>query len=129
MKGIGRIFNMMGKYKSRWSRMFPKKLNGFVSPVVLPLVSPPSGAHQGLLARTFAVDGDRPLGVLADIQEPPHDVVAGSAAVDEEEVIVLEACIREALRLVDLFVQPHDRRHVMLFEIRKVGFGGVKRIT
>ena len=21
MKGIGRIFNMMGKYKSRWSRM------------------------------------------------------------------------------------------------------------
>lgn len=78
---------------------------------------------------SFAMDGDRPLGVLADIQEPPHDVVAGSAAVDEEEVIVLEACIREALRLVDLFVQPHDRRHVMLFEIRKVGFGGVKRIT
>lgn len=109
--------------------MFPKKLTGFVPPVVLPLVSSPSSAHQGLLARTFAVDGDRPLGVLTDIQEPPHDVVAGSAAVDEEEVIVLEARICEAFCLIDLFVQPHDRRHVMLFEIGKVGFGGVKRIT
>ena len=89
----------------------------------------PASAHRGRPARTFAVDGDRPLGVLADIQEPPHDVVAGRAAVDEEEVVVLEARIREALRLVHLFVQPHDRRHVMLFEIRKVGFGGVKRIT
>lgn len=51
---------------------------------------------------SFAVDGDRPLGVLADIQEPPHDVVAGSAAVDEEEVIVLEARICEAFCLIDL---------------------------
>ena len=72
---------------------------------------------------------DRPLRVLADIQEPSHDVVAGCAAIDEEEVVVLEARIGEALRLVNLLVQPHDCSHVMLFEIRKVGFGGVKRIT
>lgn len=82
-----------------------------------------------LLARTFAVNRDGPLGVLADVQEPSHDVVAGCAAVDEEEVVVLEAGVCEALRLVDLFVQPHNCSHVMLFEIRKVGLGGVKRIT
>lgn len=80
-------------------------------------------------ARTFAVNGDGALRVLADVQEPPHDGVAGGAAVDEEEVVVLEAGVREALRLVDLLVQPHDGRHIMLFEIREVGFGGVKRIT
>lgn len=72
---------------------------------------------------------DRPVRVLADVQEPPHDVVAGRAAVYEEEVVVLEARVREALRLINLFVQPHDCRHVMLFEIRKVGFRGVKRIA
>lgn len=78
---------------------------------------------------SFAVNRDGPLGVLADVQEPSHDVVAGCAAVDEEEVVVLEAGVCEALRLVDLFVQPHNCSHVMLFEIRKVGLGGVKRIT
>lgn len=78
---------------------------------------------------SFAVNGDGALRVLADVQEPPHDGVAGGAAVDEEEVVVLEAGVREALRLVDLLVQPHDGRHIMLFEIREVGFGGVKRIT
>lgn len=72
---------------------------------------------------------DCPFRVLTDIQEPSHDVVAGRAAVDEEEVVVLEASICEALRLVNLFVQPHDCCHVMLFEIREVGFRGVKRIT
>lgn len=48
-----------------------------------------------------------------DIQEPPHDVVAGSA-VDEEEVIVLEARICRAFLPHRSFVQPHDRRHVVL---------------
>lgn len=87
-----------------------------------------SGEAAGA-ARTFAVNRDRPVRVLADVQEPPHDVVAGRAAVYEEEVVVLEARVREALRLINLFVQPHDCRHVMLFEIRKVGFRGVKRIA
>lgn len=72
---------------------------------------------------------DGPVGVLADVQKPPHNVVARRAAVYEEEVVVLEARVREALRLVNLFVQPHDGRHVVLFEIRKVGFRGVKRIA
>lgn len=88
-----------------------------------------SGSCPRKPARTFAVNGDGPFRVLADVQEPPHDGVAGGAAVYEEEVVVLEAGVGEALRLVDLLVQPHDGRHIMLFEIREVGFGGVKRIT
>lgn len=78
---------------------------------------------------SFAVDSDRPVRVLTDVQEPAHDVVAGRAAVYEEEVIVLKAGIYEALGLVNLFVQSHNCSHVMLFEIRKVGFRGVKRIA
>lgn len=78
---------------------------------------------------SFAVDRDRPFRVLTDVQEPSHDVVAGGAAVYEEQVIVLKAGICEALRLVDLFVQSHDCGHVVLFEIRKVGFRGVERVT
>lgn len=117
--------------KLKTTHLFPKPLTGFVSRSAVVWLTPSQkpSAHRGLLARTFAVNRDRPLRVLADIQEPSHDVVAGCAAIDEEEVIVLEASIGEALRLVNLFVQPHDCSHVMLFEIRKVGFGGMKRIT
>lgn len=75
------------------------------------------------------MDRDGPFRVLADVQEPSHDVVAGGAAVDEEQVVVLKASVCEALRLVNLFVQSHDGRHVVLFEIRKVGFGGMERVT
>lgn len=78
---------------------------------------------------SFAVDRDGALRVLADVQESSHDVVAGGAAVYEKQVIVLEASVCEALRLVNLFVQSHDRSHVVLFEIRKVGFGSVERVT
>lgn len=84
--------------------------------------------HRGL-AHTFAVNGDGPFSVLTDVQEPSHDVVTGCAAIYEEEVIVLEASVCEALCLINLFVQPHNCSHIMLFEIRKVGFRGVKRIT
>lgn len=78
---------------------------------------------------SFAVDRDGPFRVLTDVQEPPHDVVTGGAAVYEEQVVVLKAGVREALRLVNLFVQSHDCSHVVLFEIGKVGFGGVERVA
>lgn len=77
---------------------------------------------------SFAVHGDGPFRVLADVQEPSHDVLAGGAAVDEEQVVVLEAGVREALRLVDLLVQPHHGAHVVLFEVREVGFRRVQRV-
>lgn len=78
---------------------------------------------------SFAVDCNGPLGVLTDVQESPHDVVAGGAAIYEEQVVVLEASICEAFRLINLFVQSHDCCHVVLFEIWEVGFRSVERVT
>ena len=38
MKGIGRIFNMMGKYKSRWSRMVRERTwSRWGHPISLPV--------------------------------------------------------------------------------------------
>lgn len=81
------------------------------------------------LEHTFAVDRNGPLRVLTDVQESSHDVVAGGAAIYEEQVVVLEASVCEALRLINLFIQSHDCCHVVLFEIRKVGFRSVERVT
>lgn len=78
---------------------------------------------------SFAVDRNGPLRVLTDVQESSHDVVAGGAAIYEEQVVVLEASVCEALCLINLFIQSHDCCHVVLFEIRKVGFRSVERVT
>lgn len=78
---------------------------------------------------SFAVDRNSPLRVLTDVQESSHDVVAGGAAIYEEQVVVLEASVCEALRLINLFIQSHDCCHVVLFEIREVGFRSVERVT
>lgn len=74
--------------------MFPKKLTGFVPPVVLPLVSSPSSAHQASLPH-LAVTAIA-LGVLADIQEPPHDVVVGVRHGEEEVIVLGSASVRFA---------------------------------
>lgn len=78
---------------------------------------------------SFAVDRNSPLRVLTDVQESSHDVVAGGAAIYEEQVVVLEASVCEALRFINLFIQSHDCCHVVLFEIREVGFRSVERVT
>jgi hypothetical protein len=40
--------------------------------------------------------------VLADVQEPQHDVVGGAAAVREVQLVVLEAAVLKGLALVEL---------------------------
>lgn len=78
---------------------------------------------------TFAVDGHGSVGALADVQEAAGDDVAWRAAVYEEQVVVVEAGIREALGIVDLLVEPDDRGNVVLSEVREVCFWSVKRVT
>lgn len=58
-----------------------------------------------------------------------RDAVARRAAVQEEQVVVVEAGVREALRVVDLLVQPDDGRHVVLSEVGKVRLRRVQRVT
>lgn len=78
---------------------------------------------------SFAVDGHGSVGALADVQEAAGDDVAWRAAVYEEQVVVVEAGIREALGIVDLLVEPDDRGNVVLSEVREVCFWSVKRVT
>lgn len=78
---------------------------------------------------SFAVNCNGPFCVLTDVEKPADDAVTGGAAIDEEEVIMLEARVGEALCFIDLLVQPHHGRHVVLLEIWKVGFRGMKRVT
>lgn len=119
---------LLGSYNRTWPAYSnPSNYFSVCKPVVFHYIT---GYQCPCSSKTsFAVNGDGPFSVLTDVQEPSHDVVTGCAAIYEEEVIVLEASVCEALCLINLFVQPHNCSHIMLFEIRKVGFRGVKRIT
>lgn len=58
-----------------------------------------------------------------------RDGVARRAAVQEEQVVVAEAGVREALRVVDLLVQPDDSRHAVLPEVGEVGLRSMQGVT
>lgn len=73
--------------------------------------------------------GDRPVRALAHVQEAPGDDVAGRAAVHEEQVVVVEPGVREALCVIDLLVEPHYGGDVVLAEIREVSLGRVEGVT
>uniref|UniRef100_A0A6B0VAJ6 Putative secreted protein n=1 Tax=Ixodes ricinus TaxID=34613 RepID=A0A6B0VAJ6_IXORI len=77
----------------------------------------------------LAVNGQGPRGVLADLDELPHDGVAGRRPVHEEQVPVVEALLGKAPGVVDLLVQPHHRAHVVLAEVREVRLRGVERVA
>lgn len=81
------------------------------------------------MSLTFAVDSYGPLRVLTDVQELPDDGVGRRAAVHKEQVLVLEAGVREAPRIVHLLVEPHDGGDVVLPEVREVGLRGVERVS
>lgn len=69
------------------------------------------------------------LRALTDVEKAMCDAVAGRAAIQEEQVVVMEAGVREALRVVDLLVQPNNSGHVVLSEVRKVRFRRMQRVT
>ena len=48
---------------------------------------------------------------------PVNDIVVGRGTVGKEEVLVPEAAALEALRVVDLLIQPDDRRQVVELEV------------
>ena len=62
-------------------------------------------------------------------QELLKDGVAGRAAIDEEEIVMLEPRVREASGVVDLLVQPHYCGDVVFSEVGEVCFGSVVGIT
>ena len=54
---------------------------------------------------------------MDNFTEPGHDVVVGRGPVGEEEVLMTEAAALEAFRVVDLLIQPDDRRQVVELEV------------
>ena len=66
---------------------------------------------------------------FADVEEPFQDRVWRRRAVDEEEILVLEAGIGESLAVVDLLVQPHNTSDVVQTEVWEVGFWGMQRVA
>ena len=80
-------------------------------------------------ALTFAVDRYGALAALTDVQEALGDDVTGRAAVQEEQVVVAEASVCEALGIVDLLVEPNDSADIVFAEVGKVGFRRVQRVA
>lgn len=78
---------------------------------------------------TLAVDSDGTIRALTDMQEAAHDYITGCAAIHEEQVIVVEAGICEALGVVDLLVEADDSGDVVLAEVWEVSLRGMERIA
>ena len=73
--------------------------------------------------------GHSTVSALTDVQEAAHDDITGGGAIHEEEVVVVQASVREALGVVDLLVQPDHRGYVVLAEVGKVGLWSVERVA
>ena len=68
-------------------------------------------------------------GALDELEELAHDGLGGHRAVDEEQVVVLEAGVLEAARVVNLLVEAHDAADAVLAEVREVRLGRVQRVA
>lgn len=75
------------------------------------------------------MDGDGALAALTDVQEVVCDDVTGRAAIQEEEVVVMETSVGETFGIVDLLVQPNDGADVVFPEVREVGFRSMQGVT
>ena len=72
---------------------------------------------------------DRALGILANVEELADDFQGRNSAVNEEQVVMIEAGIEEPARVVNLLVQTDDRRDAVLPEVGKVSLRRMERVT
>ena len=77
----------------------------------------------------FAVNSDGAFLALADVKELLQDGVWRCGAVNEKQVLVVEARIGEPLAVVDLLVESDNASDVVESEVRKVGFGRVQWVA
>lgn len=75
------------------------------------------------------MNSDSSVCVLTDVEELPDDGVVWRAPVHEEEVVVLKAHVGETLCVIHLLVETDDGCDIVFPEVRKVGLGGMKRVT
>jgi len=74
---------------------------------------------------TFTVNSYCPLGILREFQKLAHDRVTWCAAVDEEEIKVVETSVGKTPGIVYLLVQADNGRDIVFSEVREVGFWSV----
>lgn len=87
-----------------------------------------SDERAGASQAGLAVHGHGARAILADVEELLHDVITRCAAVDEEQVVVLEAGIDETFGVVDFLVETNYASDVVFSKVVDVGFGRVQRI-
>lgn len=85
--------------------------------------------RAGATETRFAVHGHGARTRLAYLEELLDDEVARRTAVDEEEIVVLEAGVHEPLGVVDLLVEAYDALDVVLAKVARVGLGRVQRVA
>ena len=85
--------------------------------------------RAGTSQASFAVDCQRSVALLGQLDEFSHDCVAWRAAVSEEQITMLKAGVDEPLGVVDFLIQAHDAFHVVFTKIGEISFGRVQRIA
>ena len=75
------------------------------------------------------MDSDSSRGILADGEKPLDDAVARGGAVDEEEVLVVEAGVSEFLGFVHPLVEPDDGGDSVASEVPEVVVGSMQRVA
>ena len=88
-----------------------------------------SNKGSGASEAGLAVHSNSAGTLLAQIEKCLDDAVAWRAAVDEEQVDVLEAGVDEPLGVVDLLVEAHDAFDVVLAEVARICFGRVQWVA
>lgn len=66
---------------------------------------------------------------FADVQELANDFQRRHCAINEEQVVMVEAGIDEPSRIIDFLVQAHDCGDIVFPEIREICLRRVQRIT
>ena len=83
----------------------------------------------GAAETRLAVHCNGAVALLRQVEEFFHQMIAGRAAVNEEQIVMLEAGLGEPLGIVDLLVQPDDTLDVVLSKIGKIGLRCMQRVT
>ncbi len=75
------------------------------------------------------MNGYSPGRILTDVEEPLDDTIAGGGAIDEEQVLVVEAGVCESLGIIHPLVEPDYGGDAMATEVVEVMVGGMQGVA
>lgn len=77
----------------------------------------------------FAVNCNGSLCRLTNGEELLHDGIAGRAAIDEEQILVIETSVLKGRCVIDFGIQPNHCCHIIIPKIAKVALRCMARIS